>query len=222
MNKIVFVQRETEDKLGPMILTAYLKSHGVDAHIIINPYKNIDKIKQLEPEFIGISLLTPSLQWTLSACRFLKEQMPKAVIILGGPHPTFFPQVIEEDNVDMLCIGEGEKPLLQLLQSYDGTMLSVEKVPNLWMKQGNDIQKNDTLCPLLTEEELSQLPPSDRTHYEQYPVLKRNPNKKIWTSRGAPITVVIVLMQNIRKCTKALVKWSGNAPLTVLSVNSRS
>jgi radical SAM superfamily enzyme YgiQ (UPF0313 family) len=186
MNKIVFVQRETEDKLGPMILTSHIKSHGFDAHIIINPYKNIAKIRELKPEFIGISLLTPSLKWTLSACRFLKEQFPQSRIILGGPHPTFFPQVIEEDNVDIICLGEGEKPLLQLLNSYDGTIQSIENTPNLWIKNGQSIKKSAGLCPLLTEEELTQLPPSDRTHYAQYPVLKRNPNKKIWTSRGCP------------------------------------
>ena len=98
MNKIVFVQREIEDKLGPMVLTAYLKSHDFDARIIINPYKNIATIKELSPEFIGISLLTPSLTWTISVCKFLKEQLPQSKIILGGPHPTFFPQVIEEKD----------------------------------------------------------------------------------------------------------------------------
>jgi radical SAM superfamily enzyme YgiQ (UPF0313 family) len=94
--------------------------------------------------------------------------------------------VIEETGVDIICLGEGEKPLLQLLNSFDGVLQSIENIPNLWIKKGQSITKGPGLCPLLTAEELSQLPPCDRTHYDQYHVLKRNPNKKIWTSRGCP------------------------------------
>ena len=206
MNEIVFVQREKEDKLGPMILTAYLKSHGFDARIIINPYKNIAKIKDLKPDFIGISLLTPSLKWTIAVCQFLKEQLPQAKIILGGPHPTFFPQVIEEKDVDIICLGEGEKSLLKLLYSFDGTIKSIENIPNLWIKKGQSLIKSARLNPLLTEEELSQLPPSDRTHYDHYHVLKRNPNKKIWTSRGCPYSCSYCFNAKYKEIYKGLGK----------------
>lgn len=185
MPKIVFVQREIEDKLGPMTLTAYLKSLGLDAEIIINPLKNIRKIKQIKPDFIGISILSPSIDWALSTCRFLKKEIPDSLIILGGPHPTFFPQVVEQPEVDIICIGEGEKPLSQMLEKYNGTLSSIKDIPNLWIKDGDSIIRNP-VCSLLSEKELSELPPCDRTHYLWYPALRNNPHKKIWTSRGCP------------------------------------
>lgn len=185
MSKIVFVQREIEDKLGPMILAAFLKANTYDAKIIIDPYKNIKRIKEINPDFIGISLLSPSVDWTIDACRFLKTQIPDALLILGGPHPTYFPKVIEEDGVDIICIGEGEKPLLRIMQSYDGTLSSIENTSNIWIKKGSSIIKNK-IGSLLTEEELTQLPFSDRTHYFEYPALRNNPHKKIWISRGCP------------------------------------
>jgi radical SAM superfamily enzyme YgiQ (UPF0313 family) len=97
----------------------------------------------------------------------------------------FFPDVVNQPGVDIVCVGEGEKPLLQLLKQFDGNISSIKDVPNLLIKNGKTIIKNP-VCPLLTEGELSDLPFSDRTHYEKYPVLRKNPHKKVWTSRGCP------------------------------------
>lgn len=185
MNRIVFVQREVEDKLGPMTLVAYLKSKDFSADILIDPIKHIDNIRQINPEFIGISFLSPSVDWVLKTCRFLKAHIPKALIVLGGPHPTFFPDIIEQEGIDIVCIGEGEKSLLHLMQSYDGTVSSIEDTPNCWIKNGAKIKKN-SVCSFLTEQELSEAPYSDRSHYSRYASLRNSPHKKIWTSRGCP------------------------------------
>lgn len=169
MPGIIFVQKEIEDKLGPMLLTSYLKSCGYEAEIIINPRKNINRIKALNPEFIGISRCSPSVDWTLSTCSLLKKNVPNSLVVLGGPHPAFFPQIIEHPGVDIVCIGEREKPILQLLQKYDGNISSIKDIPNLWVKCGSSIVKNP-MCSLLTEGELSKLPFSDRSHYQQYSI----------------------------------------------------
>ncbi|RJQ45289.1 MAG: radical SAM protein [Nitrospiraceae bacterium] len=185
MNKIVFLQKEVEDKLGPMILTAYLKANGFDAEIIINPQRHIRELKKNPPAFIGMSLCSPSVNWVISTARYIRENLPGSKIVLGGPHPTFFPQIVEQPDIDIVCVGEGEKPLLQVLKNYDGSISSIKDVPNLWIKDGDTIIKND-VGQLLTEEELSQLPFADRSHYDAYPVLRNNPHKKVWTSRGCP------------------------------------
>lgn len=185
MPKIVFVQKEIEDKLGPMILAAYLKAGGIEAKILIDPRKNIKELQRLAPEFIGISFCSPSVEWALSTCRFLKQHTPASLTVLGGPHPTFFPEIIEQPGVDLVCVGEGEEALLQLLTAYDGSLPSILHVPNFWVKNGTSIVKNP-VRPLLTEEALSALPFCDRSHYAKYALLRKNPHKKIWTSRGCP------------------------------------
>jgi anaerobic magnesium-protoporphyrin IX monomethyl ester cyclase len=183
--KIVFVQREIEDKLGPMILTAYLKAQSLDAEIVIDPRKRIDDLKRLNPEFIGISFCSPSVEWALSTCRFLKQHLPASLTVLGGPHPTFFPEIVDQPGVDLVCVGEGERAVFQLLTAYDGSLSSILHVPNFWVKNGSSVVKNP-VRPLLTEEELSALPFCDRSHYAKYPLLRKNHHKKIWTSRGCP------------------------------------
>jgi radical SAM superfamily enzyme YgiQ (UPF0313 family) len=205
MNKIVFVQREVEDRLGVMILSSYLKSKGFDSEIILEPYKNIRTIKKKTPDFIGINLVSSSVDWTLDLCRFLKKHLPHVIIILGGPHPTFFPEVIEEEGVDIICIGEGENPLLQLMQSYDGTLASIEKTPNLYIKKDKAIVKNE-LLPLLTKEELSEMPPCDRSHYLKHSGLKNTPLRRVVTSRGCPYDCTYCFNSRYKELYKGLGK----------------
>ncbi|MBU2515206.1 B12-binding domain-containing radical SAM protein [bacterium] len=202
-NKIVLVQREIEDKLGPMILSAYLKTKGHDSRILIDPQKNIKILKKIDPDFIGISLLSPSVDWAISTCRYLKKHLPGAKTILGGPHPTFFPKIIEQEGVDMVCIGEGEKSLSHLLENYNGSPDSVADTPNLWIKSGKKIIKNP-IAPLLTADELTQLPHSDRSHYKNYPALKKNPHKKVWTSRGCAYSCSYCFNQQYKQIYKGL------------------
>jgi len=185
MNSIIFIQREIEEKLGGMVLTSYLRSLGYEARIVINPRKNIRLLKKLRPEVIGISLLTPSLKWALATARFIKAQLPDTLLILGGPHPTFCPEVVREPGVDAICVGEGEKFLRMLMERYDGTLSSIREVPNIRLKDGDAIIRNP-VSSLLSAEELSELPPADRRLYQDYPALKKSPVKSIWTSRGCP------------------------------------
>jgi len=185
MNSIIFIQREIEEKLGVMVLTAYLRSRGYDARIVINPRKNIRLLKKLRPEIIGISLLTPSLKWALAAARFIKAQLPDTLLILGGPHPTFRPEVVRESGVDAICIGEGEKSLGLLMERYDGSLSSIRDVPNIRVKDGDSVTKTP-VSSLLSADELSELPPADRTLYQDYPALRKSPVKSVWTSRGCP------------------------------------
>jgi len=205
MSRIVFVQKEMEDRLGVMLLSAYLKSHGLSPEIIINPYRNLNQIKRADPDFIGFSVHSPSVDWSLKAARFLKNNLPGVKTIWGGPHPTFFPEIIEEEGVDLVCIGEGEKPLLQLLGSYDGTPESNENTPNFWVKQGKGIRKNQ-LIPLLTSRELSELPFCDRSHYSIYAVLRRTPHRRMWTSRGCPYSCAYCFNSNYQQIYRGLGK----------------
>lgn len=64
----------------------------------------------------------------------LKEKI-KFYSILGGPHSTFFPEIIEEDGVDAVCIGEGENALLNFIQFVERYKDLPEKIPNFWIKK---------------------------------------------------------------------------------------
>ncbi|MFC1849294.1 B12-binding domain-containing radical SAM protein [candidate division CSSED10-310 bacterium] len=203
MRKLIFVQREIEDKPGVMALCTYLKSHGFSAEIILEPYKNIRKIKNIKPDFIGFYVVSSAVNWTLDLCRYLKKQLPDMSTILGGPHPTFYPNVIEQDGCDIICIGEGEKALVHLMQSYDGTLSSIENTPNFWLKKNGTIIKN-SLSPLLTKEELSALPPCDRSHYLKHAGIRKSPLRRVITSRGCPYSCSYCFNSRYKELYKGL------------------
>jgi len=57
--------------------------------------------------------------------------------IVGGSHPTVDPErSIQKTGVDMLCIGEGEKALFELLKRMEHGK-DPSDIPNLWVKREN-------------------------------------------------------------------------------------
>ena len=115
---LVFVQREIEDKLGPMSVASYLKDGGYPSSIVINPQKNIKTLAEMKPDFIGLSVFAPTAEWAVNTAGELKRQLPGTRIVFGGPHPTFFPDIVEHPDVDIVCQGEGETPALEMLRRY--------------------------------------------------------------------------------------------------------
>jgi len=83
-------------------------------------------------------------------------------VVWGGVHASVHPQnILEQDWVDFVVQGEGEYALLDLVNALqDGR--SVNRIPNIWTKQGNDIVGNKPR-PLIRE--LDTLPFPDKSIY---------------------------------------------------------
>ncbi len=73
--------------------------------------------------------------------RRLKEKLGKP-IIFGGVHPTLFPEDIDFSYVDYLCIGEGEYPVLELMNALERDS-DPSTIKNLWAKKGDAVIKNE-------------------------------------------------------------------------------
>jgi anaerobic magnesium-protoporphyrin IX monomethyl ester cyclase len=169
--------------MGPMYLSALLKKHGHHCHLLIlSEHKNyLHEIAEYDPDLIAFSTMTGPHNWVLKTAKAIKRNINKPVI-LGGPHPTFFPEIIHEPNVDMVCIGEGEFALLELADRLDrGEHTS--GIKNLWIKKDGQIIKNE-LRPLVKD--LDELPFPDRSLYDGCTILRSVPAMKFLTGRGCP------------------------------------
>jgi len=124
--------------LGPAYLGAALLAAGVEVRIIdgaletvtrlsanrylygLSPDRLAQAILQTQPDLIGLSCpFTTRYSLFRQTVQSLRQVAPKIPIIAGGIHPTLFPQqVLEQDGVDMVVIGEGEKTLAELIRRY--------------------------------------------------------------------------------------------------------
>lgn len=89
----------------------------------------------------------------------IKQKFPNVKVIIGGQYPTLMPnEVFNNEDVNAICIGEGEIALVEYVKQVENN--SYKKTDNLWIKGNNgEIFKCDRS---LVIENLDLLPYPDR------------------------------------------------------------
>lgn len=86
-----------------------------------------------------------------------------AHINVGGVFPTFSPdEAIKNENIDSICIGEGEEALLELCRKIQaGDDITI--IQNLWVKQNGNVYKNIMRAPI----DIEKIPYEDFDIFEE-------------------------------------------------------
>jgi len=193
-------------QFGISYLSSFLKQHNNDTKLMVlsrsfgnNNYDIIrKKIENFEPAIIGFYSIASQYSFISNIAKFIKLNYPEIFLVCGGPHATLNPDEVIKDSFDAICIGEGEKAILDLT-----CILKKNKFPtnikNLWIKKGNIIEKNKT-APFY--EKLDLLPLPDRTIWEEY--IDYNPlflekNISILLGRGCPFNCAYCCNYALRK-----------------------
>lgn len=187
--KILFGQLRFESNMAVMGLSSVLNQHGFESEVIIieGEPNYIDRIKtEIKPDIIGFSAATVDIKRLTGINRTLKNHYD-FFSIFGGPHPTFFPELIEEDpDIDAICIGEGEQALVDLARKI-AVGQEIVTIPNLHIRHNGAIIKNE-VRPLI--EDLDSLPFMNKHLYDRYyqhnPYLLENVPIRFLSSRGCP------------------------------------
>lgn len=181
MAKIAFVQNFWYEYIGPMILSAFLKQHGHTTEAFVDDdYTLLQKVKEEAFDIIAFSIMTCHERWMLKVAAEIKKINKGIPIIVGGPHPTFFPDI--KGDVDIVCIGEGEHALLKLAEAVD-SKADYKNIENLWVKDDGKIYKNP-LKNLI--EDIDSLPFPNRTIYHKYEYFRKPEITVMIASRGCP------------------------------------
>ncbi len=185
------VQQIDYEPQGIMHLSSALKAAGHEVELAVGAHHDpVAVARVFQPDVVAYSVITGSQRYYLDLNRRLKAEMPGHFSVFGGPHPTFFPEMVEEDGVDGICRGEGEEALVDLVNSLaDGGPEAVLAVANWSFRRNGDGREaeivNNPVRPYV--EDLDTLPFPDRALvYERDPVAGRSKIKHFLTGRGCP------------------------------------
>ena len=139
-------------------------------------------VKTFKPDLIGYSVMTGEHYDILSFNKRLKENFD-FISVMGGPHPTFSKQVIEEDGLDAICTGEGDRSFPEFARRIEAKE-EYWLTKSFYVKFKGEIYRNP-LSNLV--EELDDLPFPDRqVLYDADPNLAAIGAKSFVSARGCP------------------------------------
>jgi radical SAM superfamily enzyme YgiQ (UPF0313 family) len=123
------VDRETGfyPPIGLLYVATYAITHSshditvLDTHAQRMSYDLIEqKIRELNPDIVGIQTLTFSLYDVVLTAKRAKKANPNIKVVLGGPHVYLFPEeTLNIPEVDYIVLGEGEKIFCELLDTLE-------------------------------------------------------------------------------------------------------
>lgn len=172
------------DPLGILYLSSALKKAGHKVDIVdAFSYKEISKVvREFRPEVVGFNIRTGHHRYYLNLNYRLKKEI-KVFSIFGGPHATFFPEMIEqEEEADAVCIGEAEEAIVEFTNRLQERS-DFERTGNFWVRREGEIFKN-SVRPFI--EDLNKIEFPDRDLLQRYKRVANFPVKSFITTRGCP------------------------------------
>jgi len=104
-----YLNREYKEKIHGKIVKSRMDFDGYD--------EMIKTINDFKPDIIGISVMTFYKNFVHRSLKYIREKGIKTPILLGGPYPTGdYEKVLEDKNVDICMLGEGELTLTDLVE----------------------------------------------------------------------------------------------------------
>ncbi|MFH1093331.1 MAG: cobalamin-dependent protein [Candidatus Omnitrophota bacterium] len=169
-------------------------------------FKEIEKaILEYNPDVVGISCLFSMQAHNAHKVAQLAKQVNKAMItIMGGAHPSVqAEQVLGDENIDYVVLGEGEYTVLKLLDHVkEGKDLSL--VDGIGYRKNKDIIINKKTTFIENLDELP-FPARHLLNMEKYfkinmphgVTTRRSPNTPMITSRGCPAECIFCAIHPI-------------------------
>lgn len=150
------VEIQADEPLGLMCLAAYLLKYGKTVEIFdafqgkgnvldesqfywsgLSREEIKNKLLEVKPSIVGItSMFTMHSKGAHDVAKIVKEALPKTLVVFGGSHPSALPDwVLQDANVDIVVIGEGEVTFMEILEKY-------EKGEDIFTIPGTAVRRN--------------------------------------------------------------------------------
>lgn len=177
-----------------LYLAPFLKEDGHEViymeGLFYSLEKMIDKLNEINPEIIGVTLTSvdwENSRWMLNK---LKKSFPEILIVAGGIHPTLWKEKCFDEcsGIDVLVIGEGEYTMREIAACVQSGK-ALDEVSGLMFNKGGLLIETD---PRGVTEDIDSLPfPShelvDIPSYIPSPTFYKSlPHANIIGARGCP------------------------------------
>ena len=185
--------------IGPLYIAAFLRQHG---HTVVLSQEKKDSmtlgtfaeigtklLDEISPNIIGFTCLENNYRVCLEKARWVKSNYPNIVTVFGGIYPTLRPEIVAEPSIDAVCIGEGEKPMLDLCNRLKAGTPYYD-IDGLHVKRGSEIIRNKLAVPI---EDLDLLPPLPRSEVA--------PFFGVHIGRGCPYACTFCAWAQVRKAS---------------------
>jgi len=179
--KVLFIVKTVDfiDPLGIAELSARAKFTGNESFLGISSREDVlAKIEKIRPEVIAYSAITGEHKYYFELNDAVKRRFSSIFTVMGGPHPTFYPECIKDSSLDAICVGEGDEAFPELLMALDDKK-DISQIENISTKS-----KSSPLRNLI--QDLDNRPFPDRDLFFEHTELGGFPVKTFMTSRGCP------------------------------------
>ncbi len=205
--KILFIIKDVEyiDPMGIMLLSALAKERGHTTDLAVLSEGNLEeKIRTSRPDIAAFSAKTGEHKYYIAANDVVKSIDKNIRTVIGGPHPTFFPDIIIKHPFDALCLGEGDDAWGELLDAFEKNE-DPSNIPNIITRDTFTEDVRQKMRP--RRRALDDLPFLDRELVYSRTRLGKFPMRSFMIGRGCPY-----------KCTycfnhKYNVLYKGKGPL---------
>ncbi len=205
--KVLFIIKDVEyiDPMGIMLLSSLAKEKGHETELCVLADGTLKKkIKSFKPDVVAFSLKTGEHTYYIKANDAVKTIDPNIKTVVGGPHATFFPEIVMQHDFDALVVGEGDDAWPEILSSLrDRRPLDI--IPNVVTKKNFKPGVPIKMRPRLRD--LDSLPFLDRELVYKQTRLGRFPMRSFMIGRGCPYKCSYCFNNRYNKLYK------GNGPL---------
>lgn len=116
--------------LGLAYLAAVLEREGIPVGLMdaavegFSMAETVERVRAFAPDVVGVTSTTNFFGNALELAGMLKAALPALPVIIGGPHATRNAEAIlvEHACFDAVCVGEGERTILELVNALGGGM----------------------------------------------------------------------------------------------------
>jgi len=114
--------------LNLLYIASAARAAGVEVVLFdaMSRFEGLDEIRAVvrreKPDYVGTYSITATTPAALDTARVVKEEAPRATVLIGGVHPTFMAEELlrsSNGTIDFVIRGEGEETTRQLLTALE-------------------------------------------------------------------------------------------------------